>query len=402
VKTVEGTTQAPELVGERAVPVDRRTRRGLGRVAVKSASEQAKFDEGLRRRRASREDTADKIEADRQTRALKAEARSERMARARSMAAKLGRVVMITVPIVSPMAVAWTGQAGFAGRVLGWPLAAALLYAAAYELSTVFCAWMSHEAKADGDRGTVYRVATWVFCFGAAAQQWWHYSINWEPTSRSVIFSSMSIVGLAVWELYERLISRRALREAGRIGKARPKIDLARWVRYPRISWHAWSISILHDISTLDEAWTRAEIEIGRRRTQKDLRREVRELRKQLEIGKSGPEEAKPISTPPGDVVTLDREPVKAVAAAGESRPDQGKAELPAIEARPTAASEEAGDFTPTSIEKQALANMVSGGLSINRDNCATAVRELGGGIATKRARDLAVWGREHKDNGFE
>ncbi|MFF1874572.1 hypothetical protein [Kitasatospora herbaricolor] len=186
--------------------------------------------------------------------------------------------LLAIVPITAPMAVAWTGQAGFAHDILKWVAPFTILFAAAWELSTAFVAWMYHEARQGGDSGTLYRVATWVFAVGAAVMNYWHASATvtghkwdpatlrmvdqisyWDPTPKAVAFSVMSITGMVLWELYARLIHRQKLRADGKVAKSRPTIGLIRWARYPGHSFAAWSLAITDEsLSTVELAWTAA------------------------------------------------------------------------------------------------------------------------------------------------
>ncbi|MFF5808846.1 hypothetical protein [Streptomyces sp. NPDC012746] len=196
--------------------------------------------------------------------------------------------LMVIGPITAPMAVAWTGQAGFAEDILGWVVPFTILFAAAWELSTAFVGWMYHQARQGGDAGTLYRVSTWIFALGAAAMNFWHASgepvpgsrvwdakaeiwteqiTYWHFTPKAVAFAAMSIVGMVLWELYASLIHRRKLREDGRIAKARPSIGAVRWFRYPVHSFTAWSLAITDArLITLDRAWTAAGAELADRK----------------------------------------------------------------------------------------------------------------------------------------
>lgn len=407
---MDETSQVPsETDAETVEPVDRRTRRDLGKVQARSASAEAKFNESLRRKKLTRADTAEEIEAKRIEADLKARARSESWNRTKERGLKWLRAFMVAGPIMAPMSVAWTGQAGFAMRTLGWVFAAGVLYAAAYELTTVFCAWMHHEARKDGDKGWEYRIATWLFGLGAAVQQWWHYSVDWSATPRSVTFASMTIIGVIVWELYSRLIHRRKLRQDGKISASRPRIGLARWVRYPRTAWAAWSISIRTSHDTIAELWTMAEADRTRARSESTLKREIKTLKTQisdLQNGKSGKIGPAPLlNADQPDLEWLSRTPAgPPEQTAGPQIPiPHGR---PAIEAGSGGAdladpagsdqTDEEGEFRPTDLEQQAVALILSKGERLNRTTCAEAVRELDGGIATKRAADLAKWGREN------
>ncbi|MFD3762084.1 hypothetical protein [Streptomyces sp. NPDC058622] len=196
--------------------------------------------------------------------------------------------LMVIGPITAPMAVAWTGQAGFAEDILGWVVPFTILFAAAWELSTAFVGWMYHQARQGGDAGTLYRVSTWIFALGAAAMNFWHASgepvagsrswdaeaqkwteqmTYWHFTPKAVAFAAMSIVGMVLWELYASLIHRRKLREDGRVAKARPSIGAVRWFRYPVHSFTAWSLAITDPrLTTLDRAWTAAGAELADRK----------------------------------------------------------------------------------------------------------------------------------------
>ncbi|MEK8141607.1 hypothetical protein NKH18_00460 [Streptomyces sp. M10(2022)] len=196
--------------------------------------------------------------------------------------------LMVIGPITAPMAVAWTGQAGFAEDILGWVVPFTILFAAAWELSTAFVGWMYHQARQGGDSGTLYRVSTWIFALGAAVMNFWHASgmpkegsrvwdakeeiwteqiTYWHFTPKAVAFAAMSIVGMVLWELYASLIHRRKLREDGRVAKARPSIGAVRWLRYPVHSFTAWSLAITDPrLTTLDRAWTAAGAELADRK----------------------------------------------------------------------------------------------------------------------------------------
>ncbi|MEU2453943.1 hypothetical protein ABZ605_28170 [Streptomyces sp. NPDC012765] len=186
------------------------------------------------------------------------EGRSTWVDKTRDMFGLVAVRLLTMIPILAPMAVAWTGQSGFAIRVLAWGFAASLVYAAAYELSTAFCAYLYDQARQDGDKGWGYRIATWLFGAGAAVQQWWHYSNDWNPTARAVTFSAMSMVGVILWEMLASLRHRRKRRKAGNLPPALPSLGMDRWVRYPVRSWTARSLMIdaPSRFPTAEVAWT--------------------------------------------------------------------------------------------------------------------------------------------------
>lgn len=322
----------------------------------------------------------------------------------RAKLASAVRTVMISGPILAPMSVAWTGQAGFAMKVIGWDLPAALVYAAAYELTTTFCGWMYHEARKDGDSGLEYRLATWAFASGSAAQQWWHYSDHWSATPRSVTFASMTIIGLAVWELYARLIHRRELRRTKMRTMALPKLGLVRWVRFPRLSWSAWSAMVRTGIRDLDQAWSIAEQERTARRTGRTKRTNPWSKRRtspdRVEVGgwTSADATLDQLGPLPDPLVQRADQPPTPV----QPDPDQSRVDLdqlvqPELPAGPTetAVPDDEDEFEPTEAEQLAVQYMIDNGITLNRRNVGDTVRKtFNTSINTARAGHLARWGR--------
>lgn len=366
----------------------------LGRVEAKNKSAEYRIDRKHKQRQIKRQESDE-------DRARSRERWADRWQSTKSLAVTLFRALVVVGPILAPMAVAWTGQAGFAMKFIGWNLAGGVLYAAAYELTTVFCAWMAHEARRDGDRGTEYRLATWSFAAGASAQQWWHYSPDWSPTPLSVTFASMTLIGLILWELFARLLYRRKLRADGKLAKARPRIGLVRWVRYPQTSWDAWSISILKGYETLDQSWTEAEKLRTKRQKERTAQANERtssdRTRSWRIFSRTSSDQAGPAPISPGP-----EQP---------ETPDQlgPTPDLKEIEAGPTPDPEldnpgpgrtdqDTKSETVTALEAEAVRNLVERGDRLNRANVAEEVRALNGQIATKRAAEVAAWGREQDD----
>ena len=202
----------------------------------------------------------------------------------------VGQTVLVTGPILSPMAVAWTSQTSFAVNTLGWPGPAGIVFAAAWEASTAFCGWMYHQARKDGDHGLSYKAATWVFAGAAGAMNYWHNCpvvidkdayglkvgshVSLDPTPKAVAYAVMSLSGIALWELYTSLKHKQFLRTRGVVSEARPKFGVVRWARYPRVTFTAWSESVRSRRTlTVDDAWSRAVSKIdAKRRARKAAR----------------------------------------------------------------------------------------------------------------------------------
>ncbi|MFE5514134.1 hypothetical protein ACFQ9J_26735 [Streptomyces sp. NPDC056529] len=266
-------------------------------LAERAAAAMRKATDATERRLARRRLKDQAADERRAARAARREGRPTRAERARKWAKTNTERLLVIGPITAPMAVAWTGQAGFAADILGWVMPFTVLFAAAWELSTAFVGWMYHQARKAGDAGLLYRVSTWIFALGAAVMNFWHASgeplagsrvwdtkkeiwteqiTYWNFTPKAVAFAAMSIVGMVLWELYATLIHRKQLREDGKVAASRPSIGLVRWLRYPRHSFTAWSLTITDErLSTLGRAWTAAETSLARKETLRAARRGV-------------------------------------------------------------------------------------------------------------------------------
>ncbi|MBB1260394.1 hypothetical protein [Streptomyces alkaliterrae] len=301
------TTRDAQLKEAEQALVQARLREADADVTLKAADDMAA--EAAARLKRATDRTEQALERKRlrlQAREERREVKEARRAKARELraAARAGRPsvadrvkqfvkvnaerLMVIGPITAPMAVAWTGQAGFAEDILGWVVPFTILFAAAFELSTAFVGWMYHQARQSGDAGTLYRISTWIFALGAAVMNFWHASgqpvagsrvwdakqeiwteqiTYWHFTPKAVAFAAMSIVGMVLWELYASLIHRRKLREDGKVAKARPSIGAVRWLRYPVHSFTAWSLAITDPrLTTLDRAWTAAGAQLADRK----------------------------------------------------------------------------------------------------------------------------------------
>lgn len=398
---------------EVSAPAPERKRGGfasvlLGDANARDAVANARLDRKFRKRQLQREDNEGERE-------FKARRRAERLTSFKASCINVARAAVVVGPITAPMSVAWTGQIGFATGVLAWPFAGGVLYAAAYELTTVFCGWLYHEARKDGDGGFIYRLAMWAFAAGAAAQQWWHYlDPDGTASYRSVTFASMTLVGVIVFELFARLVHRRKLRRDGKVDDSRPRFGLMRWLRYPRRTFDAWSLTIQDPtrFNTVDLAWSEADrvaIQRGRRKVAKRLARSTadpaqvgsgrRWFRRQtvevvVDRAEIQPETPADPARSEQPTPQVDPQPERPALESGQTAHDEG-VKPPAT---PPQASDSNGDeFQPTDLEKKAVALLVETGRNINRANCADAVRELEGGIATKRAALLAAWGRQNE-----
>lgn len=270
--TSAGTPEAaPAATPVNGVAVaDRRTLRQVTRAEqerlsadaqVERRARAAQLDLELREQRraaARREREADA--ADKQARAEARRARcAARRAKLRAAAPRWAERALFVLPIMFPMAVAWVGQIRFAMTVMGWPLAAAIVFAAGFELSTAYVARLDWLSRAAGDSALLFRAATWGFAAGAATMNYWHAAgPGFVPNGEAVSYGLMSITGVVLWELLSTYRHRTALRAEGKRPAARPRFGLARWIWFGKLTRVAWLLTLRDGYTTTDLGWRAA------------------------------------------------------------------------------------------------------------------------------------------------
>jgi hypothetical protein len=228
--------------------LDRRGRAALQELELAEARRAAE-----RRRRDARRR---QVQARRSTRKAR---RVARRARVRAAVPRWAEMALFVGPICFPMAVAWIGQMQYARTVMGWPLAGAVVFAAGFELSTVYVARLDWKARGEGDNSVIFRAATWMFAALAATMNYWHAADpGLGPNGEAVSYGAMSLAGIVLWELLSTYRHRARLRTAGILPPRRPRFGLARWLWFPRVT-HLARLLALRDGHTLTgQAWQAA------------------------------------------------------------------------------------------------------------------------------------------------
>jgi hypothetical protein len=229
-----------------------------------------------RRASARRERHAD--EQDKRARTDQRRARrATRRAHLRATAPRWADRALFILPILFPMAVAWVGQIRFAMDVMNWPLPAAIVFAAGFELSTAYVARLDWRSRAAGDSALLFRGATWGFAAGAAIMNYWHAAgPDFAPTGEAVSYGMMSITGVVLWELLSTYRHRTALRAEGKLPAARPRFGPARWIWFHPLTRLAWLLALRDGYTTTDLAWRAALAAVDSHGSARAARKAVR------------------------------------------------------------------------------------------------------------------------------
>lgn len=290
-RSVETGAPGPALVPapvNGAVVGDIRTLRHASRAEQERLSADAEVERRARAARLDLELREQRRAADRREREADAQAKRERAeqrrtrraarrARLRAAAPLWAERALFVLPIMFPMAVAWAGQIRFAMTVMHWPLPAAIVFAAGFELSTAYVARLDWRSRAAGDNALLFRAATWAFAAGAAVMNYWHAADpGLAPNGEAVSYGLMSITGVVLWELLSTYRHRTALRAEGKLPAARPRFGLARWIWFAKLTHLAWLIALRDGYPTTDLAWRAALDAVDRYGSARTARTAVR------------------------------------------------------------------------------------------------------------------------------
>ncbi|MFI6909779.1 DUF2637 domain-containing protein [Nonomuraea sp. NPDC050394] len=206
-------------------------------------------------RKAARRAAKLKLKADRRQARVKASA--ARWIRSRRGVAAAAAGVRDAVPYLlgviamgAPIVIAWRGQSEYGEHQLGlggwsWVLPVALEGAAWYQ------AFLAHRAITHGLPSLRYRMATWLLAGAAAVMNLWHGAES-GSLSRGVVLALCSLLGVLQWEL----TAMQNAQVAGGRSIAELRIQLWRWIRYPRLHWAAHSTrTALGPACSTEQAW---------------------------------------------------------------------------------------------------------------------------------------------------
>lgn len=152
---------------------------------------------------------------------------------------------------VAPTAIATRGQYEFGVEVMRLG-AMAVLVPVMLEGAAWMLAWQRYQAVAAGDPATRLTAGVWALAGAAAGLNFWHGATGLGGSVQvGVTYGVASVVGFGLVELLAR--HRAGGTPRARERRARRRLALARAVRFPRVSWAAWSMRVAHGSATAPE-----------------------------------------------------------------------------------------------------------------------------------------------------
>ncbi|MCX3060907.1 DUF2637 domain-containing protein [Streptomyces beihaiensis] len=142
--------------------------------------------------------------------------------------------------------------------------------------AAMFCSVLAVREASHGDAALGSRILVWTFAGAAAWFNWVHAPRGLGHAGAPHFFAGMSLSAAVLFDRALKQTRRAALREQGLVPRPLPQIRIVRWLRAPRETYSAWSLMLLENVRTLDEAVDEVR-EDKRQKAQNRMRRREHE-----------------------------------------------------------------------------------------------------------------------------
>ena len=151
-------------------------------------------------------------------------------------------------------ALSFHGLVGFGTENLGLTGGWEYLVPFGLDGAAMFCSVLAVREASHGDAALGSRLLVWVFAVASAWFNWVHAPRGGTHDGAPQFFSGMSISAAILFDRALKQTRKAALREQGLVPRPLPQIRIVRWMRAPRETYAAWSLMLLENVRSLDEA----------------------------------------------------------------------------------------------------------------------------------------------------
>ncbi|MET8079314.1 DUF2637 domain-containing protein [Streptomyces sp. NPDC005303] len=151
-------------------------------------------------------------------------------------------------------ALSFHGLVGFGQENLGLSNGWEYLVPFGLDGAAMFCSVLAVREASHGDAALGSRILVWTFAGAAAWFNWVHAPRGFGHDGAPQFFSGMSLSAAVLFDRALKQTRRAALREQGLVPRPLPQIRIVRWLRAPRETYRAWSLMLLENVRSLDEA----------------------------------------------------------------------------------------------------------------------------------------------------
>jgi hypothetical protein len=151
-------------------------------------------------------------------------------------------------------ALSFHGLVGFGQENLGLSNGWEYLVPFGLDGAAMFCSVLAVREASHGDAALGSRILVWTFAGAAAWFNWVHAPRGFGHDGAPQFFSGMSLSAAVLFDRALKQTRRAALREQGLVPRPLPQIRIVRWLRAPLETYRAWSLMLLENVRSLDEA----------------------------------------------------------------------------------------------------------------------------------------------------
>ena len=144
--------------------------------------------------------------------------------------------------------------------------------------AAMFCSVLAVREASHGDAALGSRILVWTFAGAAAWFNWVHAPRGFGHDGAPQFFSGMSLSAAVLFDRALKQTRRAALREQGLVPRPLPQIRVVRWLRAPRETYKAWSLMLLENVRSLDEAVDEVREDQRQKETARIRRREQQRM----------------------------------------------------------------------------------------------------------------------------
>lgn len=144
--------------------------------------------------------------------------------------------------------------------------------------AAMFSAVIAVREASHGDASLGSRLLVWIFAAAAAWFNWVHAPRGEGHAGAPQFFAGMSLSAAILFDRALKQTRRAALREQGLVPRPLPRIRVVRWLRAPRETYGAWSLMLLENVRSLDEAVDEVREDRRQQERERTRRREQAKL----------------------------------------------------------------------------------------------------------------------------
>ncbi len=180
--------------------------------------------------------------------------RQEERLRRRDMVYSAASYILLFVSAAVAAALSFHGLVGFGRNNLGLTGGWEYLVPFGLDGAAMFCSVLAVREANQGEAALSSRVLVWTFAGASAWFNWVHAPAGPTNAGAPQFFAGMSLAAAVLFDRALKQTRRAALREKRLVAKPLPHIRMARWLRAPRETFDSWSLMLLEDVRSLDEA----------------------------------------------------------------------------------------------------------------------------------------------------